>query len=184
MVASAAGGEHTLVRPWLGTKTDAVTRRHRPQPRHERAVRRPVTDLYPGNPAERAGIRVGDVIVGVDGGEVADPGNLNYRIATKAPGEATKVELLRDGKRVGVTVRYVEPPPATPAKDEQTLSGRNPLSDDRGQPVAGGGRRAEVDPFVKDSGVLISGVASRGAGIWWASSRATSSAPSTTTSPP
>ena len=164
VVETAAGGSHTLVRPWLGTKTDPVTADIGKSLGMSAPSGALVTDLYPGSPAERAGIKVGDVIVGVDGGAVVDPGNLNYRIATKAPGEATKVELLRDGKRVGVTVR-VEPPPATPAKDEQTLSGRNPLTGltvvNLSPAVAD---ELGADPFVKGSGVLVSGVASRGYG--------------------
>ena len=158
VVASAVGGEHTLVRPWLGTKTDAVTAdigRSLGMTAPSGAL---VTDLYPGSPAARAGVKIGDVIVGVDGGQVTEPANLNYLISTKAPGEATRVEVLRDGKRLALTAR-VEPPPATPAKDEQTLSGRNPLN---GLTVVNLSPAVDdelgADPFVKNGGVLVSNV--------------------------
>ncbi len=163
VVASAVGGEHTLVRPWLGTKTDMVTAdigRSLGMAAPSGAL---VTDLYPGSPGAMAGIKIGDVIVGVDGGVVTEPGNLNYLISTKSPGDVAKVEVLRDGKRLTISAR-VEPPPATPAKDEQTLSGRNPLSGltvvNLSPAVAD---ELGADPFVKDGGVLVSGV-SRGYG--------------------
>jgi Do/DeqQ family serine protease len=161
VVASAVGGEHTLVRPWLGTKTDAVTADIGRSLGMAAPTGALVTDLYPGSPGAKAGIKIGDVIVGVDGGQVSDPGNLNYQISTKTPGEATRIELLRDGKRLSVSAR-VEPPPATPAKDEQTLTGRNPLTGltvvNLSPAVAD---ELGADPFVKNGGVLVSNV-SRG----------------------
>jgi Do/DeqQ family serine protease len=164
VVASAAGGEHTLVRPWLGTKTDAVTAdigRSLGMAAPSGAL---VTDLYPGSPGARAGIKIGDVITRVDGGEVSDPANLNYQIATKTPGSSTQLDVLRDGKRLTLTAR-VEPPPATPAKDEQTLSGRNPLSGltvvNLSPAVAD---ELGADPFVKGGGGA--GLQRRDPGLW------------------
>ena len=162
MCASAVGGEHTGA-ALVGTKTDAVTAdigRSLGMAAPSGAL---VTDLYPGSPGAKAGIKIGDVIVGVDDGQVTEPGNLNYLISTKSPGDVAQVEVLRDGKRMSIAAR-VEPPPATPAKDEQTLSGRNPLSGltvvNLSPAVAD---ELGADPFVKDGGVLVSGV-SRGYG--------------------
>ena len=162
VVASAAGGEHTLVRPWLGTKTDPVTAEIGRSLGMNAPSGALVTDLYPGSPGAKAGIKIGDVIVGVDGGKITEPANLNYIISTKSPGDATQVEVLRGGKTLTVSAR-VEAPPATPAKDEQTLSGRNPLNGltvvNLSPAVAD---ELGADPFVKDGGVLISGVSARG----------------------
>jgi Do/DeqQ family serine protease len=162
VVESAVGGAHTLVRPWLGTKTDPVTAdigRSLGMSAPSGAL---VTDLFPGGPAAKAGVKIGDVITGVDGAQVADPANLNYRISTLKAGDAAQVELMRDGKRETVSVR-VEAPPAVPAKDEHTLVGANPLSGltvvNLSPAVAD---ELGADPFVKGGGVLVSQVSDQG----------------------
>jgi Do/DeqQ family serine protease len=162
VVETAAGGAHTLVRPWLGAKTDPVTGDIAKSLGLGAPVGALVSDIYPSGPGARAGVRIGDVIVGLDGAAVSDPANLNYLVATKRPGEDAKVELLRDGKRLVVDAR-VEPPPATPAKDEQLLAGDTPLAGvtvvNLSPAVAD---EVGADPFLKGGGVLISNVAARG----------------------
>jgi len=127
VVETAMGGGQQVVRPWLGAKTDLVTgdiARSLGLPRPEGAL---VSNLYPGGPAARAGIREGDLITAVDGSEVNDPAGVSYRVATARPGETVAVDLLRDGHVQHLRVK-LEPPPANPARDERTLQGDHPLT--------------------------------------------------------
>jgi serine protease Do len=51
-----------------------------------------------GRPAERAGLRVGDVVLRVDDTPVRDPRDLHDRIVCADPGTAIRLQLLREGR--------------------------------------------------------------------------------------
>jgi serine protease Do len=61
-----------------------------------------VGKVLPGSAAEKAGIRVGDVITTVDGSEVSSAGGILEALADKS-GQGVDIELVRDGK--GMKVR-------------------------------------------------------------------------------
>jgi serine protease Do len=69
-----------------------------------------VAGVVPRGPADRAGIREGDVIVAVDGERVQGTRELVRRVAGKAPGERASITILRDGRRQDVTVQIGERP--------------------------------------------------------------------------
>jgi S1-C subfamily serine protease len=122
-----------------------------------------VTDLYPDGPAARAGLHQGDLVLAVDGQAVIDESGLNYHVATRRSGDAVALQVKRGHEAPRTIQVHVEAPPATPARDEQTLSGRNPLS---GATVVNLSPAVAdelgIDPFVADGGVLVTKV---GAGI-------------------
>jgi S1-C subfamily serine protease len=64
-----------------------------------------VGTVNPGTPAAEAGIRTGDLIVGVDGKKVRNPSELSLAVLTKKPGDEVKVELKRGGSTKTVTVK-------------------------------------------------------------------------------
>ena len=53
-----------------------------------------------GGPAERAGIRVGDVVVAVDGAPVATVDALMRLLSRVGPGATVKVSVVRGGQRL------------------------------------------------------------------------------------
>ncbi len=68
-----------------------------------------VAGVTPGGPADEAGIKVGDVLVRVDGQSLTDGGSSGNRLLlehmkTVQPGEEVEIELKRDGKTRKVTV--------------------------------------------------------------------------------
>ncbi|MBI2177152.1 MAG: trypsin-like peptidase domain-containing protein [Candidatus Tectomicrobia bacterium] len=65
-------------------------------PRTEGAL---VGSLLPDGPAKRAGVEVGDVIVGLDGKEIRDTAHLQRLVGWTPPGRAVKVEVMRNGQR-------------------------------------------------------------------------------------
>jgi serine protease Do len=86
-----------------------------------------VKKVYPGGPADRAGVRPGDVVLSVDERQVADVESFRYRIATREPGAEVRTEIWRDrGARI-VTLRPIAAP-EVPPRNEVQLTGKHPLS--------------------------------------------------------
>lgn len=64
-----------------------------------------VADVVQEGPADKAGIKKGDVIIAYGGKEIPDSATLRNAVAETAIGQEKKVTLLRDGKREELTVK-------------------------------------------------------------------------------
>ena len=121
----AEGGK--VVHPWLGAWGQQVTA----EIAHSLGMKRPagvlIDEVYASGPADRAGIRVGDVVLLVKERPVDDPDSLDYRIATAPVGGAVAVKLSRRGEERTVSLR-VEAPPEEPLRETTRLGGRHPLT--------------------------------------------------------
>lgn len=69
-----------------------------------------VGDVTAGGPAEKAGIKRGDVIVKVDGESVKSEKDLPIKIATMRPGKTVSLTIIRDGSEKNVSVTLGEFP--------------------------------------------------------------------------
>lgn len=58
-----------------------------------------VQEVVPGSAAEVAGLKVGDIIVEVDGEEITSANDLRNTIGLRRSGEAVKIQAVRNGKR-------------------------------------------------------------------------------------
>ena len=58
--------------------------------------------MTPGDPAEKVGIRAGDVIVAVDDVSISDAGDLTRKIGDLLPGVKITLSVWRDGKTVKI----------------------------------------------------------------------------------
>ncbi len=67
-----------------------------------------VTEVEPDSPGAKAGLRIGDVISGIDGQKVNDAGELQAVVGQKQPGAKITLEILRDGKSTSVGVTLEE----------------------------------------------------------------------------
>ena len=126
VVASAArGGE--IVRAWSGLIGQDLTQ----DLAEGFGLSRPggvvVSRIYPGGPADQAGVRSGDIVLAVDGKQVDDGTSLRFRIATRELGTSTKLDVWRDRERLTLDFP-VTPAPETPPRNETTLSGAHPLA--------------------------------------------------------
>jgi serine protease Do len=63
-----------------------------------------VTQVEPDSPAGKAGLKNGDVIVGLDGKPVSDSGELQVQVGQKQPGTTIRLEIIRNGKSETVPV--------------------------------------------------------------------------------
>lgn len=126
VVETAAGGGQAVVRPWLGARTQTVTAEMARSMGMSTPQGALVADIWPNGPAARAGLRQGDIIVSVDGRPAVDAAAVSYAISSRRPGDSIRLGVRRGGGEQQLTLR-AEPPPASPAKDQQVISGRNPF---------------------------------------------------------
>jgi Do/DeqQ family serine protease len=126
VVEAAAGGGQVLVRSWLGARTQPVT----PEIARSVGLSSPqgalVADIWPGGPADRAGLKSGDIILTVNGRPAADPAAVSFAVGAARPGESLALSVRRNEQVIKVSLRP-EPPPAKPARDEWFVDGRNPF---------------------------------------------------------
>ena len=69
-----------------------------------------------GGPADKAGVKPGDVLVAIDGKPIVDPQSVLNVVTGIAPGSAAKLKLKRKGQdlELAVTVGRRPKPPARP----------------------------------------------------------------------
>ncbi len=97
-------------RGYLGVTTETVTPDVAEQlglPRDTRGV--VISDLIPDSPAERAGLRRTDVILGINGHAVSALEELRLLIAQMPPGSTARLRVIRDGteRTIDVTLDKV-----------------------------------------------------------------------------
>jgi len=63
-----------------------------------------VQEVTPGGPAEKGGIKAGDIISSIDGRQIKDGDDLVSEIASRRPGSSVRLGYLRDGKQGDATV--------------------------------------------------------------------------------
>jgi serine protease Do len=83
-----------------------------------------VSDVTDKSPAEKAGLKTGDVILEFNGKPVRDSRHLRLQVAQTAPGETVPVKILRDGKNRTLEVTVKEMPGS-----EVASTGRNSGAD-------------------------------------------------------
>jgi S1-C subfamily serine protease len=63
-----------------------------------------IGDVYPDSPAQRAGIKPGDVITSFDGKKIESFDDLTRQLVPHKPGDEVVVQILRDDKPMTLTV--------------------------------------------------------------------------------
>jgi Do/DeqQ family serine protease len=154
-VVDAAVHGGTLVRPWIGAGGDTVTAQMAKSLGMDRPRGVLITNVYPGSPAEKGGLRKGDLVLSVDGRDVFDEKGMKFIAATKAAGESVNVVSMHDGKERLLSLKLTAPP-GTSKADFVQIGGRNPFT---GAQVAelspAMAEELGLDPFKFESGVLI-----------------------------
>ena len=76
-----------------------------------------VAELTPGGPSERAGLRQGDLVLRVNGHDIANANELTRQVGLARPGDDIRLQVRRDGRVQDVVVRSgVRPSEAVLAK--------------------------------------------------------------------
>lgn len=116
----------TVERPWLGARLQSMDRDMAEALGVTRISGAVVMRVYENGPAEAAGLEPGDVVIKVDGFQVADARGVNYRLTTRGIGNTSQMVVLRDGREQELKVRLQAPP--VPSKgDFRNLSGPHPF---------------------------------------------------------
>lgn len=100
----------TVERGWLGVQIQPVSKDIAESVGLDEEKGALVADAQEGEPAARAGIRSGDIIIAVDDKPVSSPKELARLIAGFAPGNEVDVTLWRDGETETVKVTLAEMP--------------------------------------------------------------------------
>jgi len=95
-------------RSWLGVSVTAVTAEDADVYGLPKAQGVLVQSVMDDSPAGKAGMRVEDVIVDVDGRGLRRPGDLQQLVAQHSIGETVSLGVYRDGKRMSVPVKLGE----------------------------------------------------------------------------
>ncbi len=67
-----------------------------------------IESVADGSPAEKAGVRVGDIIVAIDGKDVKNTGDLRSALRDKKEGDTVRVEVQRGRNRSALVATLVE----------------------------------------------------------------------------
>jgi Do/DeqQ family serine protease len=139
VVASAKSGGKAVKRPWLGARLQTVT----PEIAETLGLKLPngalVASVTPNSPAARAGLKLSDLIVAIDGQSIDDLNAFDYRFATRPLGGTAQLDIQRNGKPVKLMVP-LEVAPDT-GRDEIVIKSRSPFQ---------GAKVANISPAVAE----------------------------------
>jgi len=100
-----------------------------------------ISQVEPGSPGAKAGLKVGDVITELDGKRVSDAGQLQMEVQQKRPDTTITLQVMREGKSISVPVTLE-------AMGSRDSNDRQSASSDNGKPRWGVGI-ADLTPDVR-----------------------------------
>ena len=109
----------SVTRGWIGVEPQDVTPEIAESFGLEQKSGAIVAGVLKNGPADRAGIKPGDILVSVDGQDITDTTRLLNLIAQIKPGSNAKIHLVRKNREVYLDVMIGKrpPPPKQPADD-------------------------------------------------------------------
>ena len=114
-----------VVRPWVGIAMEPLSPEMKKQAKTETGIM--VREVNVGNPADKAGIEPGDIIVAIDNQPVNGPKDVQFAVLKHKPGDKILFTVIRDGKKQDITVIAEKQDDkrvsADGAKDKETASG-------------------------------------------------------------
>jgi serine protease Do len=100
-----------------------------------------ITDVEPDSPADKAGLKSGDIITKLNGADIEDPRRLQLAVIQIAPDTEVTVEYVREGKTLSMKFKLGELPSQTLA------SGNHAAGNDEG--VLNGVTVTDITPEVR-----------------------------------
>ena len=127
VVVHAAKTDGKLNRSWFGVSAQAITNDIAESlglDSHKGAM---ITAIHPASPAKKAGLRVGDIVVKINGYSVEQPTELRFRAAMVEVGNDINLEVFRGGEILKLHFTATKAPEDIP-RDTTTLKGYNPFN--------------------------------------------------------
>ncbi len=113
-----------VIRPWVGIGLQDLTPELMEAFKVTEKEGALISQVYQGSPAEKAGLKIGDIVVQIDGKKIKDSQDVVREVLKRQIGQKIVLEVIRDGKRVEISVTTAEMPsapgerkPAGPAKE-------------------------------------------------------------------
>jgi serine protease Do len=97
-----------VIRGWLGVMIQKITPELKEKLDLKEEKGALVSDVTKGGPADKAGIKRGDVIVSFDGKEIKEMSELPYVVASTPVGKTVTVEVIRKGDKKSFEVKIGE----------------------------------------------------------------------------
>ncbi len=134
-------------RGWIGITIQDMDPEKMKTPSTDRGKGAVVVDVVKGGPADRAGLKKGDIIVKYDGKDVLDSGSLRNQVATTPIGTVLQSGILREGRQLDVKI--------TAGDLEDSLKFLSGIVKDRLGVEVRPVKPQEADSFGIDSGVTV-----------------------------
>ncbi len=99
-----------VIRPWVGIGLQDITSdlmKFFNLKEKEGAL---ISQVYAGSPAEKAGLKVGDVVAEVDGAKIKNSQDVVREVLKKKVGQKVNFVVLREGKRLEISVTTAQMP--------------------------------------------------------------------------
>lgn len=93
-----------VTRGWIGIEAQDMTPELAESFRLRQVQGALIAGVLRSSPAERAGLRAGDILLAIEGKPVLDSGSMLNLIAALKPNQETSVQILRAGKLVNITI--------------------------------------------------------------------------------
>ncbi|HOC60972.1 MAG TPA: DegQ family serine endoprotease [Smithellaceae bacterium] len=97
-----------VTRGWLGISVQDISDDIASNLNHKNKTGALVSDVFKDDPADKAGIKIGDIIIEVDGKPIKDTHDLLLTIAGRQVGQKMKLKAIRDGKEMTFQVIVAE----------------------------------------------------------------------------
>lgn len=90
-----------------------------------------ISSVNPGDPADAAGLKQGDIIISFDNKKITEMNDLPRIVAGAAPGKSVPVVILRDGQEKTITLKVGAKSDEEAFAEADTLSEKEPKPDKR-----------------------------------------------------
>ncbi len=94
----------SVTRGWIGVEVQEITTPIAESFKLDDTRGALIAGVLHGGPADKAGVKPGDILVEVQGKPVADPSGMLNLVAALAPGQAARVKLKRQGRDVEASI--------------------------------------------------------------------------------
>ena len=126
-LAAAESGKGVFERPYIGAGFEPVTSDIAESLGLKTARGALVVRVVEGGPADKAGLKTGEVVTAANGIPVEHPDALGYRLTTAGLGQQATLTVEGNGSQREVTIALNTAPESTP-RDERLIEGRNPFA--------------------------------------------------------
>lgn len=109
----------SVVRGWIGVEVQELTADLAESFKMDSTDGTLIAGVLRNGPADRAGVKPGDILTAVDGKSVTDSSSMLNLVAALQPGKIARIQVIRNGKRIDLNVTVGKrPAPARKSQDE------------------------------------------------------------------